>query len=274
MTRAESIPNAAALSTARQRLLEKYLHGDISKSSSDPVRITRRPPGQPTPLAPVQEEVWRRAQSAPDVPPFYNESIAIHRHGPLDASVLQRSFTEIIRRHEAWRTSYDTVGGQPVQVIHPAPALAPLPVIDLRDLDTTKREAEALRLATEEARKPFDLKNGPLVRPKLVTLSENEHRLFLTMHQSVVDGVTVNNVFPSELAALYEAFLAGKPSPLPELPIQYADYVVAKRRIGETVGVLEEAIDTGTPCPRAAREPSAGAQTDLPRRDPALPHPG
>ena len=189
-----------------------------------PCRITRRPPGQPAPLAPVQEEVWRRAQSAPDVPPFYNESIAIHRHGPLDASVLQRSFTEIIRRHEAWRTSYDTVDGQPVQVIHPAPALVPLPVVDLRNLDVSRREAEALRLATEDARKPFDLKNGPLVRAKLITLAEDEHRLFLTMHQSVVDGVTVNNIFPSELAAIYEAFLAGKPSPLPELPIQYADY--------------------------------------------------
>jgi hypothetical protein len=224
MTKAESIPNAASLSTARQRLLEKYLHGDVSKSSGDPVRIMRRPADQPIPLAPVQEEVWRRAHAAPDVPPFYNESIAIHRHGSLDVSVVQRSFTEIVRRHEAWRTSYDTVDGQPVQVIHPAPALASFPVVDLRNLEASKREAEALRLATEEARGPFDLKNGPLVRAKLVTLAEDEHRLFVTMHQSVVDGVTVNNVFPTELAALYEAFLAGKPSPLPELPIQYADY--------------------------------------------------
>ncbi|MGD1020804.1 MAG: condensation domain-containing protein [Verrucomicrobiia bacterium] len=224
MTRAASIPNTASLSTARQRLLEKYLHGDVSKASGDPARITRRPPGQPTPLAPVQEEVWRRAQSAADEPPFYNESIAIHHHGPLDASVLQLSFTEIIRRHEAWRTSYDTVDGQPVQVIHSAPAAVPLAVVDLRNLDRSKRGAEASRLATEEARKPFDLKNGPLVRATLVTVADDEHRLFLTMHQSVVDGVTVNIVFPSELAAIYEAFLAGKPSSLPELPIQYADY--------------------------------------------------
>jgi hypothetical protein len=230
MTKAESIPNAAALSTARQRLLEKYLHGDVSKTSGDLVRITRRPPGQPAPLAPVQEEVWRRAQSAPDVPPFYNESIAIHRHGPVDASVLQRSFTEIIRRHEIWRTSYDIIDGQPVQVIHPAPVMVPVPVTDLRDLDIAERATGALRLATEEARKPFDLKNGPLVRARLVTLSKDEHRLFLTMHQSVVDGVTVNQVFPSELAALYEAFLAGKPSPLPELPIQYADYAYWHQR--------------------------------------------
>lgn len=224
MTGAESIPNAAALSTARQRLLEKYLHGNVSKSSGNPVRITRRPPGQPAPLAPVQEEVWRRAKSAPDVPPFYNESIAIHRHGPVDASILQRSFTEIVRRHEAWRTSYDTIDGQLVQVIHPAPALAPIPVVDLRNWDVSKRETEASRLATEDARTPFDLKAGPLVRARLVTLSEDQHRLLLTMHQSVVDGVTVNHVFPSELAALYDAFLAGRPSPLPELPIQYADY--------------------------------------------------
>jgi hypothetical protein len=224
MTKLGSSPNAAALSTARLRLLEKYLHGDVLGTAGGPVRITRRPPGQPAPLAPVQEEVWRRAQSAPDVPPFYNESITIHRHGPVDASILQRSFTEVIRRHEAWRTSYDTVDGQPVQVIHPPPAAVPLPVVDLRHLDVSKREAEALRLATEEARTPFDLKNGPLVRAKLITLAEDEHCLFVTMHQSVVDGVTVNTVVPSELAAIYEAFLRGKASPLPELPIQYADY--------------------------------------------------
>jgi len=224
MTKAESIPNAAALSTARLRLMEKYLHGDVSGTAGGPVRITRRPPGKPAPLAPVQEEVWRRAQSAPDVPPFYNESITIHRYGPVDASILQRSFTEIIRRHEAWRTSYDTIDGQPVQVIHPPPAMVPLPVVDLRHLDVSKQEAEALRLATAEARMPFDLKNGPLVRAKMITLAEDEHRLFVTMHQSVVDGVTVSTVVPSELAAIYEAFLAGKASPLPELPIQYADY--------------------------------------------------
>lgn len=230
MTKAGSIPNTAALSSARRRLLEKYLHGDVSKASSDPVRITRRPPVQPIQLAPVQEEVWRRARSAPDVPPFYNESIAIHRRGPLDASVLQRSLTEIVRRHEAWRTSYDIADGQPTQVIHPPPAAVPLPVVDLQYLDVSTRDREALRLGTEEAQTPFDLKNGPLVRARLVTLAADEHRLFLTMHQSVVDGVTVNNVFPSELAAIYEAFLAGKPSPLPELPIQYADYAYWHRR--------------------------------------------
>jgi len=260
MTNGESIPNAASLSTARQRLLEKYLHGDVMKASGDPVRITRRPPGQPAPLAPVQEEVWRRAQSAPEVPPFYNEPIAIHRHGPLDAAILQRSFTEIIRRHEAWRTSYDTVSGQPTQVIHPAPALAPLPVVDLRNLDISKRDTEALRLATEQARAPFDLKNGPLVRAKLVTLAADEHRLFLTMHQSVVDGVTVNNVVPSELAALYEAFLAGKPSPLPELPIQYADYAHWHRQwlpsdaSSKQVGYWRKQL---TPEPAALAWPSA-----------------
>ncbi|HVM59917.1 MAG TPA: condensation domain-containing protein [Verrucomicrobiae bacterium] len=224
MTKTESIPNATMLSAAKLRLLEKYLHGDVSKAATDTARITPRPASTPAPLAPVQEEVWRRACAAADVPPFYNESITIHRHGPVDANILQRCFTEIIRRHEVWRTGYEVVDGQPVQVTRPAPAAAPLPWDDLRNLDIGKREAEALRLATEDARKPFDLRTGPLVRARLVTLTEADHRLFVTMHQSVVDGVTVNNVFPSELAALYEAFAAGKPSPLAELPVQYADY--------------------------------------------------
>jgi hypothetical protein len=93
-----------------------------------------------------------------------------------------------------------------------------------------EREAEALKLATGDARRPFNLNRGPLVRFVLVRLAHEEHRLFATMHQSIVDGVSVYQVFPSELVALYESFAADKPSRLPELPIQYADYAVWERR--------------------------------------------
>jgi hypothetical protein len=217
------------LSEAKRLLLKKYVRGDLLKTD-DSVRIRRRPPGQPAPLSLTQEQIWLRAQKSADLPPFYNDSIIIHRHGTLDPRVLERSFIEIIRRHEAWRTTFDSVDGQPVQVIHPQPAAALLPVVNLQEMPSLEREAEAVRLATEDARKPFDLKKGPLLRAKLISLTEDERWLTLTMHQSVTDGVTVNTVFPTELVTLYEAFSAGKPSPLADLSIQYADYAYWQRQ--------------------------------------------
>lgn len=222
------------LSEAKRLLLKKYVRGDLLEPADDSVRIRRRPLSQPAPLSLTQEQIWLRAQKSADFPPFYNDSVIIHRHGALDPRVLERSFTEIIRRHEAWRTTFDSVDGQPVQVIHPPPAAVLPPVVNLQRMPSLEREAEALRLATEDARKPFDLQKGPLVRAKLISLTEGEHWLTLTMHQSVTDGVTVNIVFPTELVTLYEAFSAGKPSPLADLPIQYADYAYWQRQRMET----------------------------------------
>ena len=222
------------LSEAKRLLLKKYVRGDLLKTADDSVRIRRRPLGEPAPLSLTQEQIWLRAQKSVDLPPFYNDSIIIHRHGTLNPRVLERSFTEIIRRHEAWRTTFESVDGQPVQVIHPPPAAVQLPVMNLQEMPSSEREAEALGLATENARRPFDLKKGPLVRAKLISLSEDEHWLTLTMHQSVTDGVTVNTVFPTELITLYEAFRAGKPSPLADLPIQHADYAYWQRERMQT----------------------------------------
>src|SRR5439155_13787194 len=135
------------LSEAKRLLLKKYVRGDVLKTADDSVRIRRRPLGQPAPLSLTQEQIWLRARKSADLPPFYNDSIIIHRHGALDPIVLERSFTEIIRRHEVWRTTFDTVDGQPVQVIHPPPATVPLPLANLQEMPSLEREAEALRLA-------------------------------------------------------------------------------------------------------------------------------
>ncbi len=225
MSEAGSVPaDKSTLSEARLRLLNKYRRGEFSKTVGQTLEITRRPADKPAPLSPAQEQVWRRAQVTGDRPPFYNESIAILRQGPLDAAILERSLTEIVRRHEVWRTTYDVVEGQPVQIIHPAPDTFPVSVVNLQSLPMNERAAAALQLATAEARQPFDLSAGPLIRATLATLADDEHRLFLTMHQSVIDGISVNILFPSELTALYGAFVNGRSSPLPELPIQYADY--------------------------------------------------
>jgi hypothetical protein len=215
---------ALPLSATKRQLLEKYRRGELADSEPDRHAVTRRPVGAPALLSLTQEQVWLNERATPGAPPFYNESITMHRHGPVDATVLERCLREIIRRHEIWRTTYDMIHGQAMAVIHPPPSTFSLPRVDLRPLPAGRREAEALRIATEQAQLPFDLREGPLLRATLVTLNQEDHRLFFTMHQSIVDGVSVYQVLPVELTALYEAFSAGKPSPLAELPIQYADY--------------------------------------------------
>ena len=185
--------------------------------------IVARPDAGPTaPVSFPQQQLWLHAHLDPDAP-VYSEPVTIHRAGCLDVRALEQSLTEILRRHEAWRTTFSVVEGRVQQVIHP-PAPVTVPVVDLRPLPPAAREEEALRIATEEALRPFDLERGPLVRATLVRLDEVEHRLFLTLHHIIFDGVALYRVFLPELATLYEAFAAGRPSPLAEPPIQYPDF--------------------------------------------------
>src|SRR5262249_12927962 len=158
----------------------------------------------------------------------YNVNTAIRLTTGLDRAALQRSLNEIVRRHAALRTTFPTVDGRPVQAVADSLALA-LPVVDLRGLPAGAREAEAARLATEEAQRPFDLAGGPLVRASLLQLDDADYVFLLTMHHIVSDGWSMG-VFFRELTALYAAFAAGQPSPLPALPIQYADFAVWQRQ--------------------------------------------
>jgi surfactin family lipopeptide synthetase A len=221
------MPNDTPPSAAKQKLLELQKRG-TSAAPSQPV-AKRRAPGDPVPMSLSQEQVWRLQQAVGARSPLYNESITIHRHGVCDVSTLEASLAEIIRRHEIWRTTFDLAGEEAVQTVHPAPTTFRLPVDDLRAYSEDEREARAFALATEDARQPFDLSHGPLLRARLITLSDTEHRLYLTAHQIVIDGVTVFDVFPSELTALYKNFAEGKPSPLPDLPAQFADFACAQR---------------------------------------------
>ena len=218
-----------SLPEAKRQLLEKYLRGDFGKPSQGLPPILPRTSRESAPLSYGQQQVWLHSQMAPNCP-LYNEPVTIHRIGPLDVPALERAFNEIIRRHEAWRTSFQTVEGEPVQIVHPPPAIT-LPVSDLRGLPDEVREAEALRLATEDSRCPLDMTRVPLFRARLVRLGEEEHRLFLTLSHIIFDGVAIYRVFLPELAALYEAFAEGKPSPIPELPIQYGDYAEWQRQV-------------------------------------------
>src|SRR5919199_263585 len=158
----------------------------------------------------------------------YNIPAAVRLTGSLHVAALQQSLNEIVQRHEALRTTFAMVNGEPIQVIAPVLALT-LPSVDLRELPQAQQEASVERLATEEAMRPFDLAQGPLLRATLLQLGQAEHVLLLVMHHIVSDGWSMG-VLIRELAALYEAFSTGKPSPLPELPIQYADFAHWQRQ--------------------------------------------
>jgi thioesterase domain-containing protein/aryl carrier-like protein len=216
------------LSDAKRALLEKRLQRDLPPARTRPRRITPRPPGSRVPLSFEQEQLWRDAQLAPGAP-IDAEFITVSMTGPLDGDALERSLNEIIRRHDIVRTTFPVVDGQPMQVIQPAATVA-LPVVDLQQLPPAEREAEAIRRATEEARQGFDLARGPLLRATLMQLDDAAYKLFLVLHHIVFDCLSWYAVFLPELAALYQAFSAGKPSLLPDLPIQYADYAHWQRQ--------------------------------------------
>jgi aspartate racemase len=192
------------------------------RDRADRADIPPRPREATAALSFAQQQLWLHARLASELP-VYNEPVTIHYAGRLDTPALERSLAEIIRRHEAWRTTFAVVDGEPRQVIHP-PAAVALPAIDLRSLPPPVRQTEALRIATEDALRPFDLERGPLLRATLVHLADDEHRLFLTLHHIIFDGVALYRVFLPELAALYDAFATGRPSPLAEPTIQYADF--------------------------------------------------
>ena len=189
--------------------------------------IGPRPPGAAAPLSFAQQQIWLHAQLASGLP-LYNEALTIRRRGGLDVEVLEMALTEIVRRHEAWRTTFGVEDGQPVQVVQP-PFAVRVPVIDLTAMAAAAREREAVRLATEDARRPFSLTGGPLLRALVVRLAPDDHRLFLTVHHIAIDGVSIYRVLLPELAALYEAFVTGRPSPLPEPTVQYADFALWQR---------------------------------------------
>ena len=225
----DAVPDPTPLSEAKRKLFQEYLRGGVGKSVAERALICPRPHGIPIPLSFAQQQIWLHGQMASDVP-FYNETMTVYRHGPLDLATLERCLLEIIRRHDIWRTTFEVIRGEPVQIVHPTPRMIPLPLVDLRKLPEPEREAEAMRLATEDARRPFDLKNGPLLRALLVRIDDEQFRLYMTVHQIIFDAVTAYRVFLPELATLYQAFVADKPSPLPELPIQYADFAYWQRK--------------------------------------------
>ncbi|HLG64403.1 MAG TPA: amino acid adenylation domain-containing protein [Ktedonosporobacter sp.] len=200
------------------------------------------------PLSLAQQGLWVLHQLDPQSP-FYNIPVVLSIRGPLQREALERSLTEIVRRHEALRTTIDEVDGQPVQHIHPPSVWAQFiasasfgasdAFIDLQSLPVEQREEKVQQLAKAEAMQPFDLSQGPLIRGKLLCLAPTEHVLILTAHHIVFDGWS-KDVFLRELGVLYEAFSQEQGSPLSELPLQYADYTLWQREWSQEQAFTEQ----------------------------------
>ena len=190
-----------------------------------PIRPGTRAARRPTSFA--QRRLWFLAQLDPQ-DYAYNEPLTLTFPGALDVAALERALCEVTRRHEIWRTALVSEGGEPVQVVVPELPVT-LPQLDLRAVPAESREAAVLHAAQADAQRPFDLTQAPLWRALLLRVADDEHRLFLTLHHVMADGLSIYGVLLVELDALYRAFSAGEPSPLPELPVQFADYAAWQR---------------------------------------------
>ena len=197
------------------------------KGKQETARIRpRERGGRPIPLSYAQERLWFLDQLEPGTA-FYNIPGAARLQGKLSIPVLAAALDEIVRRHESLRTTFGDQAGRPFQIVSP-PAPVFLPLADLAGLPAARRDAELQRLALQETRRPFDLARGPLLRVLLLAAGPVDHAVVYTTHHILSDGWSAI-VFLREVAALYAAFSAGRPSPLPPLPIQYPDYAVWQR---------------------------------------------
>ncbi len=213
-------PTVAALAAA----LEASLSAGAASVAAPPIRPVPR--GEDLPLSFAQERLWFLDRLTPGNA-AYNIPLALAAHGELSLPALTAALGEMVRRHEALRTTYVARGDRPVQVIAPAAAWA-LPLIDLAALPEGIGEAEVRRLADALVARPFDLDRDPVLRASALRLGPSDHALLLVVHHIASDGWSLG-VIVEEIAALYPAALAGTASPLPELAVQYADFAVWQR---------------------------------------------
>src|SRR5579859_3895889 len=182
----------------------------------------------PTTLA--QQSFWYLDRLEPGNP-CWNIAVRFRINGALDPAVLESAVNLIAQRHEILRTSFVTSEGTLVQLVHENAAI-PLPLDDLTHLSPAARDAEEERRTIAEAAFPFDLKTGPLLRVRLLKLAAQEHMFLMTVHHIVSDGWSIG-VFSDEIGAIYESLVAADAKPLPDLPLQYADYAIWKEQQSE-----------------------------------------
>ncbi|MFP3941449.1 MAG: amino acid adenylation domain-containing protein, partial [Thermoanaerobaculia bacterium] len=271
------LPVAAVLEHTRLDALAAHLDRLLPEEDESGAEPSGPPPLEPQPrdgeipLSYAQERLWfveelegERSQ--------YRVPLALDLEGPLDAPALHRAVAEIVRRHEALRTTFPSRGGRPCQLVHP-PRRPPLPLVDLQGLAPRAAREEEERLIRLERSRPFDLAAGPLLRTVLVRTGGERHLLLATMHHLVSDGWSLG-VFLREAVTLYDGFVRGEPAALPELEVQYADFAVWQRRwldgealqaeIDHWLGRLEGAAPLELPTDRRPRPGQAFRAGDLP----------
>src|SRR5437763_11466045 len=175
------------------------------------------------PLSFVQQRLWLLNEMEGGQTIAYNIPIGLRLHGLLNLAWLERAFSEVLRRHDALRTTFliNTQSGAPEQLIHPWTPFH-LDVVEVSGHTEAEQEAQMRRLASQESQRPFNLRTGPLIRALLLRLAADQHVLVITMHHIVSDGWSAGWII-NELAPLYEPYSQGQESPLPDLPIQDVD---------------------------------------------------
>ncbi|HJS23707.1 MAG TPA: amino acid adenylation domain-containing protein [Pyrinomonadaceae bacterium] len=234
-------PTVAALASRIEQVIG-------AGSATRPIKRVNR--DNPLPLSFAQQRLWFLDQLEPGRVD-YNIPVAVRLTGSLNVGALEQTINAVVQRHEVLRTTFAVHDGQPVQSIHPYQWL-PLPSVSLSDLTPRERETAVKMRVEEEAQTPFDLTVGPLMRARLLHVSENEHVLMVTMHHSVSDGWSLR-ILVKEVASLYEEFTSGSTSQLEELPIQYADYAAWQREwlqgavIDEQLSYWKQQLDGAPP---------------------------
>jgi amino acid adenylation domain-containing protein len=202
--------NKALPPDSRERLKKLLEQKKVSKAKTFPASSS-------------QQRLWFLDQLMPGNS-FYNIAFALRIRGELRLPVLQQALVEIVLRHEVLRTTFETVEGQSVQVVN-RPHGVLMPIVDLSGLERPARERQAEALAAQESQGAFDLTRGPLLRVTVLRMDSSSHMLLVTFHHIISDGWSID-IFMREVGALYQTIAAGKPSILPNLPVQYADYSV------------------------------------------------
>jgi amino acid adenylation domain-containing protein len=211
------------LGELRRALLEQR----VRSARSGSVVGRRAAPGSvkvsgPMPLSASQSQMWYQSQLAPDSR-MLNEVLEIRKTGALDLDALRRAVSEVVARHDALRTTFHLIDGVPHQMVG-EPMEVDVPLSDFSDLDAAAAAARTVDIVTADSMQPYDLAMGPLIRPRVIRIADDEHRLYIGMHHLISDGVTLNRVVFPELVALYRSYVTGVPSPLGRPEAQYADY--------------------------------------------------
>jgi len=219
------------------KLLEQFLEQEGMRSHSRAITPEKRKNHSRLPLSFAQQRLWFLDQLEPGSP-FYNLPHPVRLKGKLDPAILEISLNQVAQRHESLRTTFHEENGKPTQRIAERSDLK-ITVTDLSRWPQPEQDQEAYKLASEEARSPFDLQRGPLLRAHLLRLGTEDHLLLLTMHHIVSDGWSLD-IFVRETTAFYQATLAGGIPALEPLPVQYADYAIWQREQLQTDSLEQE----------------------------------